>query len=82
MWLEEKEEKRDAYHLDDGLWGKDITQMVVRVVAAMKRVHSEKRNADTGGGSLEAAIHADLTQTGGPKKPEKRHSYSLECSSI
>ena len=32
-WLEEKEEKRDAYHQDDVLWLKGITDMVKRVVA-------------------------------------------------
>jgi hypothetical protein len=36
MWLEEKEEVRDAYHQDDILWGKDITNMVARAVAAME----------------------------------------------
>jgi len=32
LWLEEKEEMQDAYHQDDLLWGKGITDMVARVV--------------------------------------------------
>jgi len=71
-WLEEQEEKRDAYHQDDVLWGKGITDMVKRVVAATERDQREGRKADTDGVGLEASIHADLTQTGGPKKQEER----------
>jgi flagellar motility protein MotE (MotC chaperone) len=36
-WLEQTEEKWDAYHQDDVLWGKGITDMVKRVVAATER---------------------------------------------
>ena len=32
-WLEEQEEKRDAYHQDDVLWGKGIMDMITRVVS-------------------------------------------------
>jgi len=71
-WLEEKEEKRDAYHQDDILWGKGITNMVKRVVATTERGQREERKADTEGVGLEASIHVDLTQTGEPKKPEER----------
>ena len=71
-WLEEKEEKRDAYHQDDILWGKGITDMVKRVVAGTEWDQREGRKADTEGVGLEASIQADLTQTGGPKKPEER----------
>jgi len=73
MWLDEKEEKRDTYHHDDVLWGTDIPYMVVRVVAATERSRREERKADTEGVGLVASIHADMTQTGGPNKPEERH---------
>jgi hypothetical protein len=71
-WLEEKEEKRDVNHQDDVLWGKGITNMVKRVVAATERDQRERRLADTEVVGLEASIHADLTQTGRLKKPEER----------
>jgi len=77
-WLEEKEEKRDAYHKDDVLWGKGITDMVKRVVAPTGWDQREGRKANTEGVSLEASIHADLTQTGGPKKPEERQQLQPE----
>ena len=70
--MEEKEKKRDAYHQDDLLWGEGITDMVARAVAATERGQKEERRADTEGVGLEASIHADLTQTGGPEKPEER----------
>jgi hypothetical protein len=76
--LVEKEEKRDAYHQDDVLWGKGITDMVKRVVAAIARDQREGRKADTKGVGLEASIHTDLTQTGGPKKPEERPQLQPE----
>jgi hypothetical protein len=71
-WLEEKEKTRDVYHQDDLLWGEGITDMVATVVAATKRDQKEERKADTEGVGLEASIHADLTQTGGPEEPEER----------
>jgi len=71
-WLEEKEQKRDAYHQDDMLWGKDITDMVLRVVAATERSQREERKADTEGVGLEASIQAYVMQTGRPKMPEER----------
>ena len=63
-WLEEKEKTRDAYPQDDLLWGEGITDMVARVVAATERDQKEEIG-------LEAPIHPDLTQTGGPEKPDE-----------
>jgi len=54
------------------LWGKDITEMVIRVVAATEQSQREERKANTEGVGLEASIHADVTQTGGPKELEER----------
>jgi len=64
-WLEEKETTREAYHQDYPLWGEGITDMVARVVAARERDQKEVVG-------LDASIHADLTETGGPEKPEER----------
>jgi hypothetical protein len=66
-WLEEKEEKRDAYHQDDLLWGAGITDMVVRAVAATERGQNAEWGADSKGVGVEASIHGDLTQTGAPE---------------
>jgi hypothetical protein len=71
LWLEEKEQKGDAYHQDDVMWGKEITDMVARVVAATEHDQAEEREADTEGPGLEASIPADLTQKGRPEKPEE-----------
>jgi len=71
-WLEEKEKRRDAYHQDDLLWGEGITDIVARAVAATERGQKEEWRTDTEGVGLEASIHADLTQTGAPEKPEER----------
>lgn len=69
--MEENEEKRDAYHQDDLLWGKSITDMVTRMVAATEQGQREQRTADTEVVGREASIHAVLRQTGGPKKSEE-----------
>jgi hypothetical protein len=71
-WLEKREEKWDAYHQDDVLWGRGITDMVTRVVATTEGGQREERNADTDRASLEASIHADAKETGGPEKPAER----------
>lgn len=57
-----KEKMRDVYHQDDLIWGEGITDMVATVVAATQ--WDQKKEV-----GLEASIQADLTQTGGQKKP-------------
>ena len=71
MWLEELDEKRNMYHHDDMLWGKDIPAVVIRVVAASERSLREEWKANTKGVGLEATIHTDLSQTGGPNQREE-----------
>ena len=71
-WLEEKEKKWDAYHQDDQLLGEGIIDMVARAVAATEQGHKEERRTDTDDVGLEASIHADRTQTGGPGESEER----------
>jgi len=70
--LEKREEKWDAYHQDDVLWGKGITDMVTRVVATTEGGQREERKADTNGASLEASMHAETSQRGQPEEPEQR----------
>jgi len=70
-WLEEDEKIRDAYHQDHLLSGEVITDMVARAVAATERGQKMERRADTEGVRLDASIHEDLTQTGGPEEPEE-----------
>jgi len=54
MWLEKSEEKWNAYHQDDILWGRGITDMVTMVVTATEGGQREERNADADGARLEA----------------------------
>jgi len=70
-WSQRQEETRDAYHEDDVLWGRGITDMVTRAVAATKWDQREKRKANPECVSLEASLHEELTQTGGLKKQEE-----------
>jgi len=55
------------YHLDDILWGKGIMDVAKRVVADTEWDQREGKKADTESVGLEASIHADPTQTGGPE---------------
>jgi hypothetical protein len=55
-----------------------IPDMVKRFVAATERDQREARKADTEGVGLVAPKHADLTKTGGPKKPEERQPLQPE----
>jgi hypothetical protein len=68
-WRENREVKWDMYHQDDVLWGRGITDMVTKVVTATEggQREREERKADTDGAGLEASIHPDATQTGGPE---------------
>jgi len=77
MWLEEQEKMRDEYHQDERLWGKGIPDVVARAMAGIERDQKEERKADTEGVSLEASIHADLTQTGEPHEPEELQQLQL-----
>jgi hypothetical protein len=52
--------------------------MVKRMVTAPERGQREERNAHTDGAGLEASIHAEATQTGGPEKPEERLQPQLQ----
>ena len=77
LWLEEKEKMRDAYHQDDLLWGKGITDMVAQVVADTEWDQTEGRTVNTKGVGPEGSIHVDQAQAGGPEKAEERQRLQL-----
>jgi len=78
--MQEREQKWDAGHKDDKLWGAGITNMILKI---MKRVASgqetrEKEGyetAGTDGGGLEASQLADTTPE---EEPEKRQQLQQQ----
>ena len=74
--MQEREQKWDARHEDDKLWGAGITNMIANVVkrvAPSQEAREKKRvkTAKMDGGGLEASQHADTTQEGGPEKRQQ-----------
>jgi len=72
MWMQEKEQKWDAWHENDKLWGAGITTMIAQVikgVAPGQELREKERNkaARVDGGRLEASTHADTIQKAGPE---------------
>jgi hypothetical protein len=75
-WMQEREQKWDARHEDDKLWGPGITNMIAKVmkgVAPGQEVREKERDKTAGmdGGGLEASQHADTTQEGGSEKRQQ-----------
>ena len=65
-WMQAREQKWDAHHEDDKLWGAGITNMIVQVmqvVAAGQEAREKGRDKTVGmdGGGLEVSQHADTT---------------------
>jgi len=52
-------EMREANHQDDMLWGKGITDMFARAVAATERYQKDEWKADTEGVALGASIYTE-----------------------
>jgi len=72
-WMQEREQKWDARHEDDKVWGAGITIMIAKVmqgVAPGQEAREKERDKTAGmdGGGLEASQHADTTQEAGPEK--------------
>jgi hypothetical protein len=72
-WMQEREQKWDARHEDDKLWGVGITNMIAKVmkgVAPRQEAREKGRDKTAGmhGGGLEVLQHADTTQKGGLEK--------------
>ena len=63
---------QNLYHQVDPQCSRGIRDMVAIAVAATERDHKDERKADTKGVGLKDVINQDLTQTGGPEKPEER----------
>jgi len=65
--MQEREQKWDARHEDDKLWGAGITNMIAKVmkgVAPGQGVREKEREnaARMDSGGLEASQHADTTE--------------------
>jgi len=71
-WMQEREQKWDAHHEDDKVWGAGVTNIIVKVLKrvapgqeARERESDESTRMD--GRGLEASQHADTRQEGGPE---------------
>jgi len=65
-WMQESEQKWDARHEDNKLWGVGITNMTAKPMKKAShgqegRVEERDMTARTDGGGLEASQHADTT---------------------
>jgi len=75
-WRQEREQKWDARHKDDKLWGPGITNTIAKVmkrVARGQEVRHKGRDESAGmyGGGLEASHHEDTAQEGSPEKHQQ-----------
>jgi len=66
-WMQEREQKWDARHEDDKLWGAGITNMIAKVMKGVApgqevRETDREKTARMDGGVLEASQHADTTR--------------------
>jgi len=72
-WMQEREQKWDASHEDDKMWGAGITNMIANIIQGVPP-GQEARKKDKGetarmdGGELYASQHAYTPQVGGPAK--------------
>jgi hypothetical protein len=75
-WRQEREQKWDARHEDDKLWGAGITNMIAKImtgVASGQDAREKERDetAETDGGGLQASQYADMTLEEEPEKPQQ-----------
>jgi len=75
-WMQEGEQKWDACHEDDKVWGVGITNMIAMImkgVAPGQEVRENERHetARMDGGGLVDSQHADTPQKGGPEKRQQ-----------
>jgi nucleotidyltransferase/DNA polymerase involved in DNA repair len=66
-WMQEREQKWDARHEDDKLWGAGITNIIAKVLNGVApgqeaRENERDKTAWMDGGGLDASLHADTTQ--------------------
>jgi hypothetical protein len=74
--MQEREQKWDAHHEADKVWGPGITNlnaMIMKRVAPGQGAREKERykTARMDGGELEASQHADTMQEGGPEKRQQ-----------
>ena len=74
--MQERQQKWDARHEDDRVWGAGITNMIVKVMkgVAPGQEARDKESDETermDGGGLEASQHVDTPQEGGPEKRQQ-----------
>ena len=75
-WMQEQEQKWDARHEEDKLWGAGITNMIAKVLKCVVpgqavREKESKKAARMDGGGLDTAQHADTTQEEGPEECQR-----------
>jgi len=75
-WLQEREEKLDARHEDDTLWGAGLTNIIAKVMKGVApgqeaRGKGGDETAGMDGGGLEASQHVDSVQEGGPENHQQ-----------
>jgi hypothetical protein len=65
-WIQERQQKWDARHEEDKVWGAGITNMIAKTMKLVAQGHEGREKeremtAWTGGAGLEASHHADTT---------------------
>ena len=73
MWMQEREQKWDARHEDDRLWGAGIKNMIEKTMKGVAqgqegREREREMTARTDGRGLEASQHADTMREEGPEE--------------
>jgi len=81
-WMQDREQKWDARHEDDKLWGASITNMIAKTMKGVaqgqegrEREKERQMTARTDRGGLEALQHADTTRE---EEPEKRQQLQQQ----
>jgi len=74
--MEEREQKWDARHENDKLWGARITNMITQTMKAVApgqegRERERNMTARTDGGGLVASQHADTMREEGPEERQQ-----------
>jgi len=74
--MQGREQKWDASHEDDKVWGACITNMIAKVMKGVTpgqeaREKERDETARMDGGGLEASHHADTPQEGGPERSQQ-----------
>jgi len=79
-WIQEREQKWDARHEDDKLWGEGITNMIAKTMKGVAqgqegREREREMTARTDGGGLEASQLADTMREEGPEERQQPQQH-------